>query len=456
MRKAAAILLVLLAMITAGCDYDAPLAEKQGLPLDPSLFGVWEGGSGNDKEIWTISRYSPSEYSFSLAGGTTNIGDITVRGYPIRVAGVYCVQLVITAKNPYAVKYAVISYERSGDDLMVRTLNSGVINKDLKSTAELRRAFSENRNNQNLFNAPGRLRRVSANRRNPGRQTNPASQGGVSDVGVTDSTSLGETLDWLRANLNIKITNGDEILSTRWTENRENSPCVFSWEFKIIYQRDGGYDSYTNYVFLDHLDPESVYISQEKLGALIHLSTYDKKQIIWASEKVRPGMPAEKDGPHVENKESILVGNSSLAVRMVGALKHAIKLCSGVQACPQKLSAEHLFQMNGPVETGVVIRRGDRITFSADGVVSFGPFAGQGGPEGIAGFQGYSYFQDQRHGVLIARVKNSSGKGGWNVIGRSQVIIAMEDGTLELDVNDNDPGNNTGHFDVKVDICRAY
>jgi hypothetical protein len=125
--------------------------------------------------------------------------------------------------------------------------------------------------------------------------------------------------------------------------------------------------------------------------------------------------------------------------------------------CPANLSAEHVFRLNGRVRTGVVIKRGDKITFRASGRVSFGVIAGAGGPEGINGFRGYNLIRgaDIQHGALLARIKQPNANDGWYYIGKSRVITSGVDGTLELDVNDIDASNNRGLFTVEVSSCRS-
>jgi hypothetical protein len=113
--------------------------------------------------------------------------------------------------------------------------------------------------------------------------------------------------------------------------------------------------------------------------------------------------------------------------------------------------------LNGRGRTGVVIKRGDRITFRASGRVSFGVIAGAGGPEGINGFRGYNLIRgaDIQHGALLARIKQRNANDAWYYIGKGRVITSSVDGTLELGVNDIDASNNRGSFTVEITICRA-
>lgn len=125
-----------------------------------------------------------------------------------------------------------------------------------------------------------------------------------------------------------------------------------------------------------------------------------------------------------------------------------------VRKCPANLSTEHLFRVNSYEPTGVAVGRGDRLIFEASGRVSFGAFAGSGGPQGINGFAAYSYFSDWGHGALMGRIRVDR-QSGWFLIGAERIYVSGTEGLLELDVNDREAGNNSGSFEVKVNICRA-
>src|SRR6267142_299455 len=126
--------------------------------------------------------------------------------------------------------------------------------------------------------------------------------------------------------------------------------------------------------------------------------------------------------------------------------------------CPAKYSSNYVAGVNGPVTTEVQVKPGDKVTIHASGQVTFGVFAGSGGPEGIQFMPSYNHFPDSPHGCLMGRIRHSSDaeSGRWFFIGEGTDFTSKEAGTLELDVNDNDPGNNTGQFRVEINICRAH
>lgn len=131
---------------------------------------------------------------------------------------------------------------------------------------------------------------------------------------------------------------------------------------------------------------------------------------------------------------------------------------AGEGPCPAKYSSNHVVGVNGPVTTEVQIKRGDKVRIHASGQVTFGVFAGSGGPEGIQFMPSYNHFPDSPHGCLMGRIRGSTDDetGRWFLVGNAAVLTAENSGTLELDVNDNDPGNNTGQFRVEISVCRAH
>ena len=153
-------------------------------------------------------------------------------------------------------------------------------------------------------------------------------------------------------------------------------------------------------------------------------------------------------------------------------MKKAISLtlplyCSMQKACGQLIAAEnnppaknsapppkqekYVARLNTTLNTDVVIERGNRVDFSAEGVISFGFFAGEGGPEGINFGTLYNYFDQYKHGALIGRI----GNGNWFRIGQGGYLVSSSTGLLQLGVNDNKSGDNTGHFTVKITVTKS-
>jgi hypothetical protein len=172
-RVKAVVLLISVILFTAGCGDEAPLAEKQGLPIDASILGLWESVSDAGLKM-IVSKYSETEYSIRFPGGK---GDRFLRGYPIKVAGISLIQLTGTGENNILKDgsggYLIISYEFSGGNLVIKTPDSKYTDTGLKSSAALRRAFLKNKDNKDFFFEMLRFRKVSANEGRVSRPTVP-------------------------------------------------------------------------------------------------------------------------------------------------------------------------------------------------------------------------------------------------------------------------------------------
>jgi hypothetical protein len=99
-------------------------------------------------------------------------------------------------------------------------------------------------------------------------------------------------------------------------------------------------------------------------------------------------------------------------------------------------------------QTGVVVRRGDRVAFRATGQVKFGQGPSQAaGPDG-ADLKNPAYpVPAMPVGGLVGKVGNSA---AFPIGSNTQPITMPANGTLVLGVNDNEAGDNSGFFSVVV------
>jgi len=103
-------------------------------------------------------------------------------------------------------------------------------------------------------------------------------------------------------------------------------------------------------------------------------------------------------------------------------------------------------------DTGITVRRGDRVSFQATGEIQFAPGAGQNAtPQGSYNIERRSNSPVPNAGVgaLIARVGNSA---PFAVGTQGQAVQMRESGPLQLSVNDDILTDNSGFFNVTVSI----
>lgn len=100
-------------------------------------------------------------------------------------------------------------------------------------------------------------------------------------------------------------------------------------------------------------------------------------------------------------------------------------------------------------DTGIQVKKGDRVSFHASGEITYGQTAGQtAGPDGNNAMHEATYpVPVMAVGGLIGKVGNAP---AFPIGSNSQPILMPADGRLMLGVNDNELGDNGGYFSVTV------
>ncbi len=192
-----------LMLFTSACEYDFPLAAKQGISIDNSVVGTWERGETRIK----ISRYSPTEYQIDFFSDDKAV----VRGYPIKVAGKELVQLAAIEKGK-ATKYFVVSYKLRRDELTIEALAPQT---KAKNSLEFRKFFVTNETNTKLFAEFGRFRKATTNSTTNGNHITTTQK--QLDFTLWNATKRGDAVEVRNllekgANPNIRNVEGDTLL----------------------------------------------------------------------------------------------------------------------------------------------------------------------------------------------------------------------------------------------------
>jgi hypothetical protein len=100
-------------------------------------------------------------------------------------------------------------------------------------------------------------------------------------------------------------------------------------------------------------------------------------------------------------------------------------------------------------DTGVTVKKGDRVAFQTSGEIRWGQSPDQtAGPDGNGSMRNPAYpVPVAAVGALIGRVGNSA---PFPIGSNNQPIVMPADGRLYLGVNDNEVGDNSGAFSVIV------
>jgi len=154
-----------LALFLAACTYDAPLETGSTIPIDPAVLGTWQAvDPGNDEpETMVILPFSPHEYLVHYPARSED--GMYFRAYPIKVAGVACVQLellgTLKGRETGRARFQVANYRITDGRLEIRTLNEALVSDELSGTEALRAAFTAKASEAELFTNPGVFTRAN-------------------------------------------------------------------------------------------------------------------------------------------------------------------------------------------------------------------------------------------------------------------------------------------------------
>jgi hypothetical protein len=99
--------------------------------------------------------------------------------------------------------------------------------------------------------------------------------------------------------------------------------------------------------------------------------------------------------------------------------------------------------------TRIFLNKGDKVYLRAKGQIKVGPFAGYSGPDGIEGLNIYNFTPNAKHGSLVYNITSGT---DWYPVGEYKIITANKTGMLRLTVNDDEPDNNQGYYEVEYSI----
>lgn len=170
--KRLAILPVFVLLFYSGCKYEAPLTKEHNLAIDQSVLGLWElipgkGEKRDPHERVMILKYTETEYLIHYPIGKDGM---YFRGYPINIGDVPCVQIQLIGTEEGNLDkdnkelFQVVSYQLSHGDLIIKTLNSSLVGDDLRDSEALKKAFLKHKNDKDLFQDPGRFRKIEKKR----------------------------------------------------------------------------------------------------------------------------------------------------------------------------------------------------------------------------------------------------------------------------------------------------
>jgi hypothetical protein len=111
-----------------------------------------------------ILKYSDTEYLIHYPLGGND--EAYYRGYPIKIGGISCIQLQIIGTDDGPLQkneknlFHVVSYRLTDGQLEIKTLNTDLVNAELKTIDSLRDAFLKHKDSKELFKDPAVFRKI--------------------------------------------------------------------------------------------------------------------------------------------------------------------------------------------------------------------------------------------------------------------------------------------------------
>jgi hypothetical protein len=159
---------VVVLFLFTGCEYEAPFTEEHSISIDQSVLGLWEfvsdkGEQSDQNERMMILKYTDTEYLIHYLIGKEGM---YFRAYPVRIGGVPCVQIQIIGTADGNLNkddkklFHLVSYQLSNGELIIKTLNTKLVDDGLKDSEALKKAFLKYKDDKELFIDPGRFRKI--------------------------------------------------------------------------------------------------------------------------------------------------------------------------------------------------------------------------------------------------------------------------------------------------------
>lgn len=144
-------ILPVILMLLAGCDYEVPLSHTSTSAADPALAGTWTGRFADGKPTSMEIKISGTDYYANY--GEAGEARLTFKGFGVSTAGLNLIQLELQNAETQS-KYVFVKYELTPEGLSAYRLNPDVVSAKCRTTEELINDIAVHRKNPFLFTEP--------------------------------------------------------------------------------------------------------------------------------------------------------------------------------------------------------------------------------------------------------------------------------------------------------------
>lgn len=146
------ILLSVILVILAGCDYEIPLRQTASSVANPALAGTWAGQPADEETVSMKIATSGTDYFVTYTQGSNSL---SFNGFEIKAADLNLIQLELRGDTEGSkAKYVFAKYELTPAGLSVHRLNPNVVSAKCQTAEELLNDINVHRQNPFLFSEP--------------------------------------------------------------------------------------------------------------------------------------------------------------------------------------------------------------------------------------------------------------------------------------------------------------
>ena len=147
------------------CVFESPFESVAKFPTEPGLLGRWEQiqeTPDGSPERMLVLQNSPNDYVVQYPVGEKAM---FFRAFTVELEGAKYVQIQLIGNQEDSVKpedrkFHLLKVTTSADELEMSTIDADVLGKDLGDSAKMKAAFTAHKDDKNLFEKPGKFRRV--------------------------------------------------------------------------------------------------------------------------------------------------------------------------------------------------------------------------------------------------------------------------------------------------------
>lgn len=146
-------------------------------------------------------------------------------------------------------------------------------------------------------------------------------------------------------------------------------------------------------------------------------------------------------------KYDLALKDYTMAVQLDPSDKEAQDHIAEAKLSKQGYNGNYFIVNSNTGYTDIILKKGQKVVIEAKGAIVLGAFSGAAGPDGKSWANLWTIDPNYLYGALLYKIGNEK---KWHLAGSNTSFTAQSAGKLMLCINDTDPNDNSGEFNVSV------